>query len=109
MLASITRDGGGFERAGSFADHDADDVGVFGEIAIAGAVSDGFDAHGGHGAEANCESGNDSSAGGRGEFHRRAARIDRLVAQQARRGGRGYGKDAVFCASGAAADVDGRA
>ena len=97
-----------FGRGGAVADQDAEDVGVLLEIAIARAVADDGDPHGGQRSEAGSERYGESRAGGRGQFDLGAARVDRFACEQRRGGGRGNGEQAVLGLHGAAADVDRR-
>ena len=62
-----------FGGLGAVADQNAEHVGVLLEIAIARAVADGRDSHGGQRSEAGGESHGESCAGGRGQFDLGAA------------------------------------
>ena len=66
MLASMTLTTRRFGGAGAFADQDAEDVGGFLEIAVAGAVADAGDTHGGQGAEGGGKCRGDGGSGGGG-------------------------------------------
>ena len=79
------------------------------EIVAAGAVAGCRIFMGGMTPEARGKRHGGGRAGGRGQFDRRPARIDRLVHQQAGRGGRGHRQHAVLGVHRAAADVEGRA
>ena len=77
------------------------------EIAIARAVADRGDPHGGQGAEAGGERDGEGGAGRGGQLHFGAARVDRLSCEQSGSGGGGNGKQAVLGLHCSAADVDG--
>ena len=108
MLASITLTSVASVAVVRSPTQDAQHVGLIFEIAVASAVADARDAHGGERAEVGGERCDEGGSGGRGEFDGGAARVDGFAFEQRRGGGGGDGEHAVFGVDGAAADVDGR-
>ena len=93
---------------GRFADQEAQDVGLLGQIALAGAVADLLDGHRRQGPEAVGQRGHDRRAGGRGQFGLDVGGGQRNAAEQLRRGGRGNVALAVGDGDAAGAGGDGR-
>ena len=93
---------------GRFADQEPQDVGLLGQIALAGAVADGLDGHRRQGPKAVGQRGHDRRAGGRGQFGLHVGGGQRNAAEQFRRGGRGNVALAVGDRDSAAAGGDGR-